>query len=112
MRVDGRPLRTLWPTPARDALQVIDQRLLPTPIRPTEDGPAGVRGGQSRAKGGACARCQIEHPVPRRSATQGNDIHPGRQTDARFEADLRFPTVGVTRVASIDGVEQRLHGVT
>ncbi|MCZ2439726.1 MAG: S-methyl-5-thioribose-1-phosphate isomerase [Burkholderiales bacterium] len=29
MRVDGRPLRTLWPTPARDALQVIDQRLLP-----------------------------------------------------------------------------------
>lgn len=29
MRVDGRPMRTLWPAPGRDALFVIDQRLLP-----------------------------------------------------------------------------------
>ncbi|MEN9631527.1 MAG: putative translation initiation factor, aIF-2BI/5-methylthioribose-phosphate isomerase MtnA [Pseudomonadota bacterium] len=29
MRVDGRAMRTLWPAPQRDALFVIDQRLLP-----------------------------------------------------------------------------------
>jgi methylthioribose-1-phosphate isomerase len=29
MRVDGRPMRTLWPAPQRDGLFVIDQRLLP-----------------------------------------------------------------------------------
>lgn len=29
MRVDGRPMRTLWPAAGRDALQVIDQRQLP-----------------------------------------------------------------------------------
>lgn len=29
MRVDGRAMRTLWATPGRDALEVIDQRLLP-----------------------------------------------------------------------------------
>ena len=29
MRVDGRPMRTLWPAPQRDALFVIDQRQLP-----------------------------------------------------------------------------------
>ena len=29
MKVDGRPMRTLWPSPQRDALHVIDQRLLP-----------------------------------------------------------------------------------
>ena len=29
MKVDGRPMRTLWPAPQRDALFVIDQRLLP-----------------------------------------------------------------------------------
>ena len=29
MKVDGRPMRTLWPSPPRDALFVIDQRLLP-----------------------------------------------------------------------------------
>jgi methylthioribose-1-phosphate isomerase len=29
MKVDGRPMRTLWPSPQRDALLVIDQRLLP-----------------------------------------------------------------------------------
>jgi len=29
MQVDGQPRRTLWPTAARDALQVIDQRQLP-----------------------------------------------------------------------------------
>ncbi len=29
MRVDGRPMRTLWPAPERDAVQVIDQRALP-----------------------------------------------------------------------------------
>ncbi|HNU12196.1 MAG TPA: S-methyl-5-thioribose-1-phosphate isomerase [Rubrivivax sp.] len=29
MRVDGRPMRTLWASPGREALQVIDQRLLP-----------------------------------------------------------------------------------
>ncbi|ODU09181.1 MAG: S-methyl-5-thioribose-1-phosphate isomerase [Rubrivivax sp. SCN 71-131] len=29
MKVDGRAMRTLWATPGRDALQVIDQRALP-----------------------------------------------------------------------------------
>ncbi|MFT3821546.1 MAG: S-methyl-5-thioribose-1-phosphate isomerase [Rubrivivax sp.] len=29
MKVDGRPMRTLWPAPQRDALFVIDQRALP-----------------------------------------------------------------------------------
>ncbi len=29
MKVDGRPMRTLWPAPARDGLFVIDQRALP-----------------------------------------------------------------------------------
>ena len=29
MKVDGRPMRTLWPAPGRDGLFVIDQRLLP-----------------------------------------------------------------------------------
>jgi methylthioribose-1-phosphate isomerase len=29
MKVDGRPMRTLWPTAGRDALCVIDQRQLP-----------------------------------------------------------------------------------
>ena len=29
MRVDGRPMRTLWPAPGRDALWIIDQRALP-----------------------------------------------------------------------------------
>jgi methylthioribose-1-phosphate isomerase len=29
VKVDGRPMRTLWPAPGRDALLVIDQRLLP-----------------------------------------------------------------------------------
>jgi methylthioribose-1-phosphate isomerase len=29
MKVHGRPMRTLWPTPHRDALFVIDQRALP-----------------------------------------------------------------------------------
>ena len=33
MLVDGAPRRTLWPTAARDALQVIDQRQLPHHLR-------------------------------------------------------------------------------
>ncbi|HYN60129.1 MAG TPA: S-methyl-5-thioribose-1-phosphate isomerase, partial [Rubrivivax sp.] len=33
MRVDGQARRTLWPTAARDALQVIDQRRLPHCLR-------------------------------------------------------------------------------
>jgi len=33
MRVDGQARRTVWPTAARDALQVIDQRQLPHALR-------------------------------------------------------------------------------
>jgi methylthioribose-1-phosphate isomerase len=33
MRVDGQERRTVWPTAARDALQVIDQRQLPHALR-------------------------------------------------------------------------------
>ena len=29
MRINGQPTRTIWPEPARDAVQVIDQRALP-----------------------------------------------------------------------------------
>jgi methylthioribose-1-phosphate isomerase len=33
MKVGGNPMRTLWPTPQRDAVQLIDQRLLPHRLR-------------------------------------------------------------------------------
>ncbi|MCA0241091.1 MAG: S-methyl-5-thioribose-1-phosphate isomerase [Proteobacteria bacterium] len=33
MKVDGRPMRTLWPAPQRDAVFVIDQRVLPHKLR-------------------------------------------------------------------------------
>jgi len=33
VKVDGRPMRTLWPAPQRDALFVIDQRALPHELR-------------------------------------------------------------------------------
>jgi len=33
MRANGRPLRTLWPAPQRDALFVIDQRALPHELK-------------------------------------------------------------------------------